>query len=122
MAFKAVNSSERKKPPASSVKRRAQCGVDDVNSAQAARNAPEITPLTISVWRKPNQRKAVEAVNFIKSAPAAVAKVSEPDWNGGSQKRMCKRSGSKKGRSSMPTRKMRPPATPAKKVGILRSL
>ena len=36
-----------------------------VNSAQAARNAPEIKPLTISVERKPNQRSAVEAVNFI---------------------------------------------------------
>ena len=39
-------------------------------------------PLTTSVRRKPNQRSAVEAVNFIRSAPAAVAKVSEPDSNG----------------------------------------
>ena len=36
--------------------------------------------MTISVRRKPNQRSAVEAVNFIAIAPAAAAKVSEPGF------------------------------------------
>ena len=61
------------------------------------------------------------AVNFIKSAPAAVAKVSEPDSNGVRPKPICNRSGSRKGIAPMPMRKMSPPTTPAKKVGILRS-
>ena len=38
MTFNAVNSSERKKPPASSVKSRSQCGVVDVKRAQEMLN------------------------------------------------------------------------------------
>ena len=113
MALRAVNSSERKKPPVSSVSNNSQCGVVGVNRAQAARNAPEIKPLTISVRRKPNQRSAVEAVNFINSAPAAVAKVREPNSNGVKPKPICNNSGSRNGMAPMPMRKMSPPTTPA---------
>ena len=71
-------------------------------------NAPEMSALTISVRRKPNQRSAVEAVNFIAIAPAAVAKVSAPDWNGVRPKPICSSSGRRKGRAPMPMRKMQP--------------
>ena len=81
-------------------------------------NAPEMSALTTSVRRNPNQRNAVEAVNFIAIAPAAVAKVSEPDSNGDRPNPICSRSGRRKGKAPMPMRKTRPPTTPAKKVGI----
>ena len=122
MALSAVKTSERKKPPVSRTSSRSQCGVDGVNSAEAPRNAPEMRPMTISVWRKPNQRSAVVAVNFIISAPAAAAKVIEPEANGLRPKPICSRSGSRNGMAPTPMRKMNPPTTPAKKVGIESSL
>ena len=112
MAFSAVNWSERKKPPLSRVSSNSQCGVDGVKRAQTARNAPEIRQLTTSVRRNPNQRSAVGAVNFISSAPAAVANVSEPNSNGVRPKPICNRSGSRNGIAPMPMRKMSPPTTP----------
>ncbi len=77
--------------------------------------------LTTSVGRKPNQRIARAAVNFMSNAPIAVAKVKEPDSNGDRPKPICKRSGRRNGKAPMPIRKMSPPTTPEKKVGILRS-
>src|ERR1700693_2895848 len=97
MALSAVNSSERKKPPVKSARRIIQCGVDGVKRAQAARNAPEMRPLTMRVRRKPNQRRMVAAENFIRSAPAAGAAVSEPDWKGVGPKPACSRRGRRKG-------------------------
>jgi hypothetical protein len=55
------------------------------------------------------------AVNFIISAPAAAAKVIEPEANGLRPKPICSRSGSRNGVAPTPMRKMSPPTTPGEK-------
>ncbi len=73
--------------------------------------------LPTRIARKPKRRMSREAVNFIAIAPAAAAKVSEPDSNGDRPKPICSSSGIRNGIAPMPSRNTKPPTTPAKKVG-----
>ena len=117
-----VNCSERKKPPTSSSTTMIATGVVCVKPAQTARNAELITALITRMVRKPNRRRIVAVAHFMPMAPSAVAKVTMPDWNGVMPKPTCSISGSRNGSAPRPSRKMKPPATLAKKVGSRNSV
>ena len=59
--------------------------------------------------------------HFIIIAPAAVDSVIIPDWNGVRPKPICSSSGNRNGSAPVPTRKTKPPPTPARNVGSLNS-
>ena len=59
--------------------------------------------------------------DFIIIAPAAVESVIRPDWKGVRPNPICSSSGSRNGSAPAPTRKMKPPPTPARKLGSLNS-
>ena len=75
-----------------------------------------MSAFTISTERKPKARMTGAAVAFMRSEPAAAAKVSMPDWNGVRPKLSCSMSGKRKGMAPTPIRKNEAPRTPALKV------